>query len=190
MFHMEQCNAPGCVNPAHAKGLCPTHYGRMKARGSFEAERPRGTIEERFWPKVEVRSAGECWEWKNWRGKWYPTLWDGKQAVPAHRISYQIHNGPIPQGLVVMHSCDNPRCVNPAHLSVGTHRDNALDKVAKQRHRPVSPHGTASGLAKLSEETVLRIRADEGTSKQLASQYGVSATTIWLIRNRRTWRHI
>ena len=188
---MENCIAPGCVKPAHAKGLCPTHYGRIRTRGSFEAARPHGPPEERFWPKVDMRGTDECWVWKTGKDvRFYPQFWTGKKTEPAHRVSYRLSKGPIPKGAVVMHSCDNMRCVNPAHLSVGSHLDNALDKIAKGRHNPVHLHGSASGMAKLDEETVLRIRADAGTNDELAKKYCVSQTTIWLILNRKTWKHI
>lgn len=93
-------------------------------------------IAERFWPRVEKRDADECWEWKGSRlQKGYGTMpcWPFKRPALAHRVSWEIHNGNIPDGLIVCHRCDNPPCVNPAHLFLGSHQDNLRDMVKKGR---------------------------------------------------------
>ena len=97
------------------------------------------TLVKRFWPKVEKTSANECWTWlgaklpkgygkiagRDWRGGW----------LYAHRVSWELHNGPVQDGLWVLHHCDNPSCVNPAHLFLGTNRDNMRDMQRKGRAR-------------------------------------------------------
>jgi hypothetical protein len=93
-------------------------------------------IPERFWPKVDKRGPDECWPWKSCRRpNGYGSISvPGGATLSAHRLSWELANGrPVPEGLVVMHACDNPGCVNPAHLSVGTFSDNARDSAAKGR---------------------------------------------------------
>src|SRR5690606_33099234 len=105
--------------------------------------------------------------------------------------SWQLHFGEIPDGMVVCHTCDNPSCVNPHHLFLGTPADNNQDRTRKGR--TVAPVGEEHGLSKLTEKQVLEIRelANEGMTKAaIARQYGVDRGTIYHIVNRITWRHL
>ena len=98
---------------------------------------------ERFWSKVKIAAPGECWEWQasmNHLG--YGQAWWGKKMRSCHRIAYELGRGSIPDGLHVLHTCDNRKCVNPAHLWLGTHKENMADMIAKGRR------GTRSPLAK------------------------------------------
>lgn len=106
----------------------------------------------------------------------------------AHRHIWRLLNGEIPDKFEVMHTCDNPTCVNPAHLVLGTHRDNMNDMVSKKRDKKAT--GAQSGKARLSEAAVLAIRAlPVGMNQQvIAQQYTVTPSTIWHIINNRTWR--
>ena len=98
----------------------------------------RGTPEERFWRHVE--RGDDCWRWTAHRIRVRGKLWYGMfNALPrtpmgAHRFSWELHNGPIPNGLFVLHSCDNPECTNPKHLFLGTQADNVRDMTLKRRH--------------------------------------------------------
>lgn len=95
----------------------------------------RPSLAERFWPKVERREPDECWPWKaSVTGRGYGRFALSGKARHAHRVSYEIANGQAPGDLFVLHRCDNPPCVNPAHLFLGTNTDNVRDAVAKGRH--------------------------------------------------------
>lgn len=110
----------------------------------------------------------------------------------AHRFAYSVLVGPIPEGLFVCHSCDNPACVNPEHLFLGTSKDNNQDCARKGRNKASKGRGIANIRAKLTESDVLAIRAipKEIKNTHIAKQYGVSDVAVSYIRLRRTWRHI
>lgn len=154
------------------------------------------SIEERFWKKVN--KSRKCWEWtacRNERG--YGQIRIGRRAVLAHRVSWIIHFGGLSPyidsliSLCVLHKCDNPRCVNPSHLFLGTQQDNVVDKVKKGRQS--SPHGEESHLSKLTEEEVNKIRElyKVGTShKTIAKKFNISESNVGAIIRRETWTHI
>jgi len=147
----------------------------------------------RFWSKVDKRGADDCWLWTGARSAgsqlFYGSLRAGGRTVRAHRFSYEIAHGPIPPGAVVRHTCDTPLCVNPAHLLVGTQRDNMQD--CTKRGRAGARSGSSNSYAKLDETQVREIRAalDAKVSQYvLARQYGVSQYAIRYAR--RGWRHL
>lgn len=158
---------------------------RWSTRKISEEER-----RERFWTFVRVAESG-CWEWTRSRmpyGYGLYALAGGRNAL-AHRYAYALVNGAIPRGLCVCHRCDNPPCVNPDHLFLGSHRENAHDKIAKGRGNT----GERNGSALLTAERVrdLRARAEEGASlSELGAEFGVSPTTAWKAVRRMTWRHV
>jgi hypothetical protein len=107
----------------------------------------------------------------------------------VHRLSYELHFGEIPGGLYVMHSCDNRACVNPAHLSLGTHEDNMRDMTEKGR----KPLGSRSSSAKLTEDQVSEIRRRHGggeVQRDLAREFGVGHTSIGRIVRGEGWKHV
>lgn len=110
----------------------------------------------------------------------------------AHRVAWRLVNGPIPEGMWVLHHCDNPSCVNPKHLFLGTPKDNAQDMIKKGRQG--DNRGENAGGAKLTAEDVRAIRREYArggvTQRALARRYGVSKGSIWYIVNYGTWKHL
>lgn len=113
---------------------------------------------------------------------------------PAHRVSWEVHNGEIPVGMNVLHRCDNAGCVNPAHLFLGTQADNIKDMFAKGRQNSVGPKGEAARTARLTAPQVSTIRllyrSGVFSNKWLQAVYGMPQSAIWKVVNRKTWRHV
>lgn len=138
-------------------------------------------IAERFW-RLALLGEG-CWRWKgNHNQAGYGQFRVGRKGpvMSAHRVSWAIHNGPIPASLIIMHSCDNPWCVNPAHLSVGTQKDNMADCLAKGRR--AKRYGPHTRVRKLTDDQVRSIRADPRTGWVVAAEHRVSETTVYAVR--------
>lgn len=138
----------------------------------------------RFNDRLDRRA--DCWYWTGarktngygnvcFRGKWFQ----------AHRVMWVIHNGAIPDGIMVLHRCDNRACCNPKHLFLGTHTDNMRDMVAKGRGRLI-----ARWAARLTEDQVCAIRADLRSQRAIAVEYGVSQNAVMKIKTRKTWKHL
>lgn len=146
---------------------------------------------DRFWSKVDP--TGDCWLWTAYTkpdGYGQFTVRKGK-FYNAHAVSYALTAGPVPPGMVVCHRCDNPPCVNPDHLFLGTHRDNMHDMSAKGR--AVHSRGEQQHNARLSEADVREIKSfpeRRGLRAELARRYGVSHTTITKIRSGLKWVHV
>lgn len=145
-----------------------------------------------FWSKVMKAGPNECWVWVAARHRQgYGTF--SRTGFPerkAHRASWVIHFGVIPAGMCVLHRCDNPPCVNPAHLFLGTQQTNIQDMDAKGRRRVGHQKGEDHPMARLDVRTVLAIRSAHGSCSTLAEQFSCSRMTISRIRNRKLWRHI
>lgn len=147
------------------------------------------SFEERFWSKVD--KSRECWIWT---GACRPTGYGNFkiaswQTRSAHRVSWELHNGPIPDGMCVLHHCDVPACVRPDHLFLGTNKDNTQDMMCKGRRPDIV--GERSGAAKLNEAEVRQIRSIEGhTNQAIADRFAIAQSTVSNIINRKSWRHI
>jgi HNH endonuclease len=199
------CNNPPCVNPAH---LFPDtnennqrhrfRQGRIRVptRDWSWLRRPtvRITREQRFIIRIAILENG-CWEWIGGvsAGTGYGIFcWRKGWAMSAHRASWLLHHPTIPDGLWVLHRCDNRCCVNPLHLWLGTQRDNMQDMAKKGR--AVHVNGENCGRVKLTELQVLELRrlhAEEGLGcTRLGRLFGISERHAGCIVNRLSWRHI
>ncbi len=193
---MPACSFHGCAKPAISKGLCAGHY-RQQRRG--EILRPLQTQHHglseyaRFMRWVEVAKPTECWQWKGSRksGGWHGQFRaaDGGNEL-AHRVAWRLLKGEIPQGMFVLHRCDNPACCNPSHLFLGNQSDNARDMWEKRRARPGVSIGENHGMSKLTADAVREIRGSAESGVALAAKFHVSPVTIGEIRKRKTWKHI
>jgi hypothetical protein len=147
---------------------------------------------DRIMDKISIQ-AGGCWEWTgSTNNKGYAWVhFKGKTSL-AHRLMYESRNGPIEGGLFCCHHCDNPKCVNPDHLFLGTNGDNMRDCAAKGRTRPSGVSGESHPMRKLTSSQVVEIRAKYsaglGTKAVLATEYRISQTTCGRIISGRIWR--
>lgn len=157
----------------------------------------RTSPEERFWRYV--RKTKGCWLWTGTTNHWGYGMINlgGKhgRAERAHRLSWQIHCGPIPPGLFVCHSCDNPACVRSEHLFLGTHIDNMNDCRSKARYDRVKrPKGEQHGNATLTEAEVLSMRREYAERPEVlrvyAERYSTSIANVHSILTHKAWKHI
>lgn len=153
-------------------------------------------VRDRFWSKVD-QSGGEksCWLWLRHRdNKGYGKFRINGRAAYANRVAYALTNGDFDDGLLVCHDCDNPPCVNPRHLFLGTNLENHRDKVQKGRNRTSDRQGTANSNAKLTPQSVILIRRQYATGnctlKQLATEYGVHLAQINNVVLRKSWANV
>ena len=190
-----KCSVDNCSNKYYAKGYCEKHYQRVKKYGSHNAGiKNHETPEIRFWRFVNKKSNSECWNWNGNKVSGYGRFSIGAKSlgnVLAHRFSWEMHNNKeIPKGMVVMHSCDNPLCVNPSHLNIGTYMENTHDMLKKGRHTYIAHVGEKNGKSVLNEKIVREIRQSNMNHAELGRFYGVATSTIRGVRSGRTWVHV
>lgn len=144
-------------------------------------------LEDRFWAKVNVGNANECWNWMGAKHPFgYGKIWTGERFKPSHHVSFILADNSIPDGMLLRHKCDNPSCVNPNHLEIGTTLDNIRDKMERKRGN----NGVKHGNAKLTDADVLAIRSSKEKGIKLAEHYGVSPSVISTIKSGKAWKHL
>lgn len=204
---MTKCAVEGCCNETYASGqrpkrvavqyrlvYCRKHCQWLDKYGSLEIPKnAKGSLEFRFWKHVAKGAPAECWNWTaDLSRAGYGGLWDNARRLnlSAHRFSYELHHGQIPDGMQVMHSCDNKRCVNPNHLSLGTPLQNTRDAIVRGLRRPIpTKYGEQNPKSKLTLEQVKFIRANPQLGhKEIADMWGLSPNCIRGVRIGRTWK--
>lgn len=211
---LHSCDNPACVNPAHLRVGTPKEnaadrIGRGRGVLPIPKEpKPQRIIRQidvesarkkavRFEEKYEIRPGG-CWEWTG-AGKAAdppcPLFGVGVGLYPAARVAWVLHHGADPGQFFVCHTCDNRLCVNPAHLFLGTPKENMDDMRAKGRAKiGERRRGEESHKAKVTEDVVRTIRDEYGrrlaTQRELADRYGLSTRQVWMIVARRSWAHV
>lgn len=195
------CEVQGCDRKHNARGYCFGHYERWKKFGHPDADRPLNThvspeasMQERINRRIdEGLTDNECWEWRGaLGGRKANGIGYGKFTVrgvqyDAHRVSWELANRQeIPSDSHVLHRCDNPLCVNPKHLRLGSNDDNIADMVGKWRHT----YGVRNPGARLDDDAVREIRASRLPKEALAEKFGVTVGTINGILAWRSWKHV
>jgi hypothetical protein len=172
------CSYPGCCGKHQARGYCKRHYTQLLKTGSVEIIRanPHLPPDQRFWKFANKGNPDECWNWSGQRDKDGYGCFRFSTAKPmrAHRYSFELHGGQPQDGLFVCHKCDNPSCVNPNHLYLGSQSDNMKDR-----------HRAGKTPFRISIETVKAIKASAETGAVLAKRYNISESQVHNIRHGR-----
>ena len=150
-------------------------------------------IKQRFDNRYVIDEDTNCWNWiRAVSSSGYGSMWNGTKVVRAHRLSYELYNGTIMNGLFVLHKCDNKKCVNPKHLFLGTQQVNLTDMSIKGRG--VNNRGERCGTSKLITEEVVEIqrllKCTTLEHKEIATMYNVSRQTVSHINSGRRWKHV
>lgn len=174
----------------------------IRSRHSSGSNSPvwKGSLRHRFWNKVDIGSDSECWEWQAATRQGYGAIKVNGKTRGAHRVAWELTNGSIPKGLCVCHKCDNPPCVNPSHLFLGTKKENNYDMIRKGRKYELTEEdyrkawrSNGQRAAKLTKRQVAKIKvllAKGHSQRAIAKQFPVSHDAIHKIATGKTWRHV
>jgi hypothetical protein len=189
-----QCSMEGCEKRARCQELCDMHYTRMRRHDDpaalMNADRTL-TSDERLRRYGWTVTDADCWEFNGPKRHGYGQISiKGNRSAIASRVAYETWVGEIGEDMFVCHQCDNPACINPEHLFLGTHDENMDDCKAKKRN----VHGVRQHIAKLTDTTSAEIRDLYSTGmyrqRDIAEIYGVSQTNVSQIVRRKTWKHV
>lgn len=186
---IKKCAVADCARKYYSRGFCEIHYNRWRKHGNpLTVLKQRGVpAQKRFWKFV--RKTDTCWFWTGSKAQGYGKFCVDGKNVPAHRYSYFLAHGEYPKPCC-LHLCDNPACVNPAHLKAGTFQENTTDMLQKGRH--YVPLGEASKSSKLSADDVYFIKEliAEGvlSLRAIGRKFGCHHENIRAIRDNRSWK--
>lgn len=194
------CAIEGCGRAVNARGWCKRHYEIWRRHGdpnhqarAFLGSGPKGeSLPDRLIRKSVLTESG-CREWSGWRDQGgYGRVYVGPRRMrPAHVIAWELEHGrSVPPGLVVRHQCDNPSCVEPTHLSIGTQADNVADMFARGR---ADRRGERNNSAKLTASDVRQIRSKRAAGQAisaLSEEFGISKSQLKNIVNNKHWRNV
>lgn len=201
-------NTPNCLCQQCGKAFFAYPYEIRDGRKTCSKAcgyKSRATNPYDLWKQVDTSGGPEsCWEWQGRTNFGYGIVMIHGRNIRVHRLSYELVNGPIPDGLMVRHKCDNRRCVNPDHLEVGTHQDNMDDMMERGRkpmgelhHTVARPEtvvrGERNGRAKLTDDAVRSIHRmvrDGMTISAIARHFNVSRSLVRKVRDGEVWRHV
>jgi hypothetical protein len=193
---MAVCTIEGCERKCVGRGLCRLHYDRWWKHGNphfVMRTVVRGSLRARF-EAFTLPDPSGCLLWTGAiRDAGYGVIGAGGRggkSLGAHRVAWELHKGPIPDGLHCLHRCDNPRCVNVDHLFLGTNQDNIADRVRKGRSKAPIFRGEDHAQAKLTDDDVRRIREDGRFQRVIAAEYGVGQALISKVKRREAWQHV
>ena len=189
-----------CERFVYAAGLCSRHYSRLRKTGTTDdGPRARKPFKDRIMAKIDRRGVGECWPWTGVSQiNGYGVIGRGGRSagkVLAHRAVFELECGVIPEsddwhGTVVMHTCDNRLCCNPAHLRLGSQADNVRDMDNKGRRKSKSVVGEAHHNSRFTEQDIRKIRSDPRSNAELGRVFGCRRQVIGNIRRRISWKHV
>ena len=176
------CSIDGCEKPVKSRGWCSAHWTRWSRYGDPNivktSKRPKGMSPYEWAMENSVVVASGCREFQGRRtGGGYGQIGHNGRSLYAHRVVMEHHHGR--SELNVLHSCDNPCCVEITHLRYGTQAENVLDALGRGRMHQ-----------RLTVEQVLAIRADTRTKTAIAAEYGITRSHVLAVKERRTWKHI
>ncbi|RJG10905.1 HNH endonuclease [Pseudomonas cavernicola] len=160
------------------------------SRACYESGRlDRRPLEDRFWEKVEKLGFDDCWIWQGAKAQGYGKIWLSGSVLGAHRVSYEIVHGPIPEDMQINHKCDVRDCVNPNHLYVGTAKENTQDMIERNRGGLFKP-GELHHSAKLNNFQVMMIRASSERTKDLALAFGINPDHVTRLQRVERWKSL
>jgi HNH endonuclease len=168
-------------------------FPRLRNQDGTYSTEASASVKDRFYSNIHFEPNSGCWLWA---GALHGAFGYGAFKIgnrqskvdKAHRVSYELHKGPIPKGLVIRHVCDNPACVNPNHLEIGTVKQNAQDMVRRQRHMFGEKHYQAKATEALVKE--MRGCTSRSDGIRIGTNYGISRQSANDIMSKRTWKHV